>query len=167
MHEGVKDFVAGVVTVSTSRFERYGFIEGIENIPEDDESGRIIAEVFGEKAGFYKLIPDDIQEIRKTVYEFDGDVLVITGGTGLSPSDVTVEALDPIFEKKIEGFGEIFRAESYREIGYNAILSRAIAGIIDGKIIFCLPGSKNAVKLGMKIIKEIAGHVLAHAKGER
>ncbi len=167
MHEGVEDFVAGIVTVSTSRFKKYGILEGVENIPEDDGSGRVIAEVLGSRVIFYRLVPDDVYEIRRAVYEFQGDVLIVTGGTGLTPTDVTVEALEPVFEKRIDGFGEIFRLESYKEIGYSAILSRAVAGVVDGKVVFCLPGSKNAVRLGMRIVEEIAGHIIAHAKGER
>lgn len=167
MHEGVKEFKAGIVTVSTSRFKKYGHINRVDEIPEDDSSGKLILEMMGERAVFYKLVPDDVQEIRRTLYEFSGDVLIITGGTGLNPSDVTVEALEPLFQKRIDGFGEIFRTESMKEIGYGAVLSRAVAGVVDGRVIFALPGSPNAVKLGMKIILDVVGHVLAHAKGER
>jgi len=166
-HESVKVFRAGIVTVSTSRFRKYGHVDGVQNIPDDDTSGKLIADRMGENAVYYRLVPDDVHEIRKAVLDFDGDVLVITGGTGLNPSDVTVEALECIFDKKIEGFGEIFRAESYREIGYNAILSRATAGIVNGKVVFCLPGSEKAVRLGMDIIEKTVKHVLSHAKGER
>ncbi len=166
-HESVEEFRAGIITVSTSRFRKYGYVEGIQNIPDDDRSGKLIASRMGERAAYYKLIPDDVHEIRKAVLDFDGDVLVITGGTGLTPSDVTVEALECIFDKKIEGFGEIFRAESYREIGFNAILSRATAGIVNGRVIFCLPGSVKAVRLGMDIIEKTVRHILSHAKGER
>ncbi len=167
MHEGVKDFKAGIITVSTSRFRKYGHVSGVEKIPEDDGSGRMILKMMGDRAVFYRLVPDDIQEIRKALYEFSGDLLVITGGTGLSPRDVTVEALEPLFQKRIDGFGEIFRAESMGQIGYGAVLSRAVAGVVDGKIVFALPGSPGAVQLGMKIVLDIAGHVLAHVKGER
>ncbi|AIY90361.1 MogA/MoaB family molybdenum cofactor biosynthesis protein [Geoglobus acetivorans] len=166
-HEAVESYTARVITVSTSRFEKYGRIEGVENIPEDDGSGRLIAEVLGERVKSYVLVPDDAAEIRKAVVESEEDVVIITGGTGLNPGDITVEAIEPLFEKRLDGFGEIFRIESYKEIGYSAILSRATAGIIDGKAVFCLPGSKNAVRLGMEIVVSIAKHVISHARGIR
>lgn len=164
MHEVDLDYKVDVVTVSTSRFKKYGKVEGREAV-EDDESGRIIIEAFGDRFNRYHLIPDDIQEIRKTVMGSDGDVIVITGGTGLNPRDVTIEALEDLFTKKIDGFGEIFRMESFKQIGYHAVLSRATAGVIGNKVVFCLPGSKNAVQLGVKIIKETIKHVLSHVRG--
>ena len=103
--------------------------------------------------------------ILKAVLEMEADVVILTGGTGLNPRDVTVEALEGIFDKKIEGFGEVFRYESLKEIGYNAILSRATAGVVNGKVVFALPGSKKAVELGVKIIKDVLKHVVTHAKG--
>ena len=166
-HDVVEDYTVRVVTVSTSRFERYGRVEGIENIPEDDSSGRLIAESFGESVKAYVLVPDDVMEIRKAVIESEEDVVVITGGTGLNPSDVTIEAVEPLYDKKIDGFGEIFRMESFKEVGFNALLSRASAGISGGKAIFCLPGSKNAVRKGVEIILSTVTHILSHARGMR
>ena len=78
---------------------------------------------------------------------------------------MTVEAVEPLFTKKIEGFGEIFRMLSYQEVGYSAILSRATAGLIDSKVVFCIPGSKKAVRLAIEVIKGSVKHILSHAKG--
>lgn len=165
-HEVVEDYSVRIVTVSTSRFEKYGRVEGVEKIPDDDESGKIIAEMLGDRVKNYVLVPDSVSEIRKAVLDSSEDVVVVTGGTGLNPKDVTVEALEPLFDKKIDGFGEIFRLESYKEIGYNALLSRATAGIISNKVVFCLPGSKKAVKKGMEIINSVLKHIISHAKGK-
>ncbi|AKG92545.1 molybdopterin adenylyltransferase [Geoglobus ahangari] len=166
-HDVALEYTVRVVTVSTSRFEKYGRVRGVENIPEDDGSGRLIAESFGERVREYVLVPDDVQEIRRAVIESEEDVVVITGGTGLNPKDVTIEAVEPLFDRKIDGFGEIFRLESYKEVGFNALLSRATAGIVDGRVIFCLPGSKNAVRTGLEIIHSVVTHILSHARGMR
>ncbi len=164
MHEMDVDYKVDIVTVSTSRFKKYGKVEGRQAV-EDDESGRILIETFGDKFNKYYLIPDDIQEIRKTVIGSDADVIVVTGGTGLNPRDVTIEALEDLFTKRIDGFGEVFRMESFKQIGYHVVLSRATAGIIGNRVVFCLPGSKNAVQVGVKIIKEVIKHILTHVKG--
>ena len=166
MHETDVDYKVDVITVSTSRFKKYGRVEGKQAV-EDDESGKILIEAFGDKLNKYYLIPDDIQEIRKTVIGSDADVIITTGGTGLNPRDVTIEALEDLFTKRIDGFGEVFRMESIKQIGYHVVLSRVTAGIIGSKVVFCLPGSKNAVQLGVKIIKEVIKHILTHVKGLR
>lgn len=164
MHEVDFEIAYGVITVSTSRFEKYGFVD---NPPMDDESGKFLVDEF--KAKIYRLIPDDVLEIRRTVLDVlrNVDVVITTGGTGLNPRDVTIEAIKPLIEKEIEGFGEIFRYLSYREIGERAMLTRAFAGISRGKAIFCLPGSLNAVKLGSNLIKSQIKHILTHARGLR
>jgi len=156
-----------IITVSTSRYEKYGFVKGKMNIPEDDRSGKLIREEFVNLVKDYFLIPDDVESIRKTVFGTDCNVIIITGGTGLNPKDVTIEAIRSVFDREIDGFGEIFRLESLKEIGYSAMLSRATAGIIGKKVVFCLPGSERAVKLGVRIIKEVLGHVVTHVSGLR
>jgi len=95
----------------------------------------------------------------------DTDAIITTGGTGLTPRDVTIEAAGLLLEKEIPGFGEIFRRESMDEIGYATMLTRAIAGIIQGRAVFCMPGSPNAVRLGISIIASELGHVVEHARG--
>ncbi|MEM4617029.1 MAG: MogA/MoaB family molybdenum cofactor biosynthesis protein [Archaeoglobaceae archaeon] len=167
MHERDLDYKVAIITVSTSRFNRYGALRGVANIPEDDESGVQIFNAFRDKVVDYLLVSDDIMQIRSAVFDVlkIADVCIITGGTGLNPRDLTIEALENLFDKKIEGFGEIFRMQSFKEVGYSAILSRAAAGIINGKVVFCLPGSKKAVLLGLEIIKASLKHILSHAKG--
>jgi molybdenum cofactor biosynthesis protein B len=93
----------------------------------------------------------------------DVDVVITTGGTGLAPRDVTIEAVQKLLIKEIPGFGELFRFVSYEKIGSSAMLTRASSGIIDNTVIFCLPGSPNAVKLAMEalILPELQ-HVLLH-----
>ncbi|MEM4156483.1 MAG: MogA/MoaB family molybdenum cofactor biosynthesis protein [Archaeoglobaceae archaeon] len=167
MHERELDYKVAIITVSTSRFNKYGSIMGIKNIPEDDESGMAIFEAFKGSVLDYRLVSDDLIQIRSAVFDVlrSADVCIITGGTGLNPKDLTIEALEDLFDKKIDGFGEIFRMQSFKEVGYSAILSRATAGIINGRVVFCLPGSKKAVQLGLEIIKASLKHILSHAKG--
>jgi len=167
VHEKEVDFKVAVVTVSTSRHRAHGNVRGVENVPESDGSGRLIIESFGDRVVEYLLVPDDVIEIQKAVLHSlsKADVCIVSGGTGLNPRDVTVEAVEPLFTKKIEGFGEIFRMLSYYEVGYSAILSRATAGLIDDKVVFCVPGSTKAVKLAVEIIKGSLRHILSHAKG--
>ncbi|MDI3498173.1 MogA/MoaB family molybdenum cofactor biosynthesis protein [Archaeoglobus sp.] len=165
MHEKDVSYEVAVITVSTSRYERHGEVRGVEKIPEDDASGKLLVESFS--ASQYFLVPDDVMRIRRAVLEalVRADVCLITGGTGLNPRDVTIEAVEPLFTKKIEGFGELFRMLSYQEVGYSAILSRATAGLVNDKAVFCLPGSSKAVRLAAEIIKGSLKHILSHAKG--
>ena len=139
-----------VVTVSTSRFQKE---KGGQEFT--DESGDIavnLIEGAGHKVSDRELIPDDLRLIGKHVRGFlksKEDVLLLTGGTGVAKSDVTIEAVRPFFDKELEGFGELFRRLSYDEIGTAAILSRATAGVTKGKILLCLPGSPGAVKTAL------------------
>jgi molybdenum cofactor biosynthesis protein B len=145
-----------VVTVSDTR------------TPETDTSGSLIRDLITE-AGYqvveHGIIRDDAAEIERQV---DGlldndlvDVIVLTGGTGVSRRDVTPEAVAPLLEKDLPGFGEVFRTLSMEEIGSAAIMSRATAGIARKRVVFCIPGSRGAVSLAMsRIILEEAGHIL-------
>ena len=92
----------------------------------------------------------------------NSNCIIVNGGTGLTHDDCTIEAVLPLLDKKIDGFGELFRMISYKEIGSSSMLSRAIAGICDGKVIFCIPGSTAAVTLATKdlIIPEVV-HILS------
>jgi molybdenum cofactor biosynthesis protein B len=98
------------------------------------------------------VIRDDIEQIRAQVRDWiDGktvDAIISTGGTGLTGRDVTVQALEPLFDKKIDGFSVIFHLVSYATVGLSTLQSRATAGLIDGVFVFCLPGSNGAVKDG-------------------
>ena len=95
---------------------------------------------------------DDIDKVRAQVRAWiasgDVDAIVTTGGTGLTGRDITVEALEPLFDKKIDGFSVVFHLVSYASVGLSTLQSRATAGLIDGVLIFCLPGSNGAVKDG-------------------
>lgn len=148
---------AAVITVSSSR------------TPETDESGNAIRNLLqgaGIEVSYYALVPDRVEHIRTAlVLAMDhANCIILTGGTGLTPDDCTIEAVRPFLEKEMEGFGEIFRWRSFQEIGTAAILSRALAGISHGKAVFCLPGSVSAVTLGTGelILPEIR-HILSHA----
>lgn len=151
-----------VIIASTSRFQKYGPVAR----PEDaiDLSGQVILDKI-KAAGYestYCLLPDGIEPIRNAVQISSADAIVICGGTGLTHLDLTLEAVEPLFEKEIPGFGEIFRLKSLDEVGTRAILTRASAGVYRGKPIFCLPGSPNAAKLGMELILAEIGHILKH-----
>ena len=145
-----------VITVSSSR------------TPETDGSGQAIKDLLsgaGIEVTYYALVPDRIEHIRTAlVLAMDhANCIILTGGTGLTPDDCTIEAIRPFLEKEMEGFGEIFRWKSFQEIGTAAMLTRALAGISQGKAIFSLPGSVPAVTLGTRelILPEIR-HILSH-----
>ena len=141
------------VTVSDTRTEA------------DDLSGRALAE---ELASFtvvrHVIVPDEpegILAVIKEVMENDeGDAIVLSGGTGIAPRDRTFEAVEALFDKRLDGFGETFRRLSWEQIGPRAILSRATAGTIGTRIIFSLPGSEKAVRLAAR---ELIVPLLAHA----
>jgi molybdenum cofactor biosynthesis protein B len=151
-----------VIISSTSRFQKCGSVAR----PEDamDLSGQVILDRI-KAVGYdstYSLLPDGIEPIRNAVQSSNADVIVICGGTGLTHQDLTLEAVKPLFEKEIPGFGEIFRLKSLDEVGTRAMLTRASAGVYRGKPIFCLPGSPNAAKLGMDLILAEIEHILKH-----
>jgi molybdenum cofactor biosynthesis protein B len=168
-HEVNINIRVGVVTISTSRWEKFSKVSDAKMLEIDDPSGKLILEELGKEFSItgYKLVPDDEQRIIHAVKDLleRSDVVVTTGGTGICPKDVTIEALEGLVEKKLDGFGEIFRMLSYNEVGAASILSRAFAGVINGKAIFCLPGSQKAVKLGLKLIKPSLRHIISHARG--
>lgn len=105
------------------------------------------------------IVKDDIYQIRATVSHWIANdniqVILITGGTGFSGRDSTPEAIQPLFDKTIDGFGELFRSVSYQEIGSSTIQSRCVGGLANNTLIFCLPGSNNACLTGWNhILKE-------------
>lgn len=128
-----------VLVISDSRTEK------------TDKSGRLLVERL--EAARHKLydkqiVPDDIYKIRAVVATWcaddNVDVVLTTGGTGVTGRDGTPEAIACLFDKEIEGFGEVFRAISFEEIGTSSLQSRAMAGVANGKYLFCLPGSSSA-----------------------
>jgi molybdenum cofactor biosynthesis protein B len=152
-----------IVTCSTSKF-----IQRSRGENADDVSGDIIERMTiraGHRTEGRMLISDSkpmIKKVAKKAFALKHvDALIITGGTGLSPRDVTVESISPIIEKAIPGFGELFRRLSYEKIGSAAMLSRAFAGFARGKAVFCLPGSPDAVETAMeKLILPELGHIV-------
>jgi molybdenum cofactor biosynthesis protein B len=117
---------------------------------------------------FYAILKNEADSIEKKINELLGQeelqVIIASGGTGVSHRDITVETISPILEKKLDGFGELFRFLTYQEIGTASIMSRAIAGVARGKVILCLPGSLGAANLVMdKIILPEIGHLVREA----
>jgi molybdenum cofactor biosynthesis protein B len=158
-----------LISISTSRFAKYGSARSPEDA--EDISGELMVELVkknGHHVLGYELVSDESSDIKKAVLDAlqkEADIIVTTGGTGLTPTDVTVESLVPMFEKQMPGFGELFRYKSIEQIGSAVILTRAAAGIIRDKAIFCLPGSPGAVELALsEIILPEAGHVVKHIR---
>lgn len=141
----------------------------------DDVSGRTLAEMTreaGHRVEAALLVPDEVDAIRGAVRQAlerkEVDVVVLTGGTGFSPRDVTLDAVGPLLERAIEGFGELFRMLSYQQVGSAAMLSRAAAGLIGDRAVFLLPGSPKAVALAMEtLILPETGHLLGQVRRGR
>lgn len=163
-----QSYTIEVATISSSRYREKSDSRSPDDA--DDVSGAIIVDSL-RKSGHvvrYTLLSDDADMIRHWFAKAmgtDADAIVTTGGTGLAPGDVTIEAIRPLLGKEMPGFGEIFRARSVAEIGYAAMLTRAIAGVVRGRAVFCMPGSPNAVRLGIEMITSEIGHVIEHARG--
>jgi molybdenum cofactor biosynthesis protein B len=126
----------------------------------------------GHEVASRKIVRDEASEIERAVRgaaaRADVDLVLTTGGTGIAPRDVTSPTLERIFESGIPGFGELFRWLSFREIGSAAILSRATAGIVSGKVVVGLPGSPKALELAMReIVLAEAGHLVSQTRGPR
>jgi molybdenum cofactor biosynthesis protein B len=136
--------------------------------PETDTGGDTIEEVMrqaGHEVVHRQIVRDEAPQIRSTLTDLlarsDVDAVITTGGTGISARDTTYEVISRMIEKKLDGFGEIFRMLSYEEVGAAAILSRAVAGAVGTKFVACLPGSRNAVRLATEklLVPEIS-HVV-------
>ncbi|MCQ8904471.1 MAG: molybdenum cofactor biosynthesis protein MoaB [Methanothermobacter sp.] len=160
------DITCGVITLSDSKYREF---QETGEIPESDISGRLLVDALSRDYTVleYTVIPDDGKMLMSAIHEMiDEGVSVIftTGGTGIGSRDITVETLREIFEKELDGFGEIFRYLSFKELGAGAILSRATAGVYRGTLIFALPGSPNAVKLGIEIVASEIGHLVKHLR---
>ena len=133
-----------------------------------DTSGRAIAELLeeaGHAVAARSLVPDDPERIRAAVRELlarpDVQVVLTTGGTGISRRDSTYEVVSGLLEKRLDGFGELFRMLSYTEIGAAAMLTRACAGVAEGRLLVAMPGSEAAVRLAMRrlLLPEL-GHLV-------
>ncbi|MDJ0735495.1 MAG: MogA/MoaB family molybdenum cofactor biosynthesis protein [Nostocaceae cyanobacterium] len=145
-----------VITVSDTR------------TPETDKSGQRIQQLLDDanhKVKVYQIVKDEPAQIQTQLellgQNVDINVLIFNGGTGIAPRDTTYDAIEKKLEKILPGFGELFRFLSYQEIGSRAIASRAVAGVYQGKLIFSLPGSSNAVLLAMeKLILPELNHLV-------
>lgn len=137
-----------------------------------DKSGAWIkkqAEKEGHEVVIHQTVTDDIDAIRELTEHIaqqrNPDVIIMSGGTGISPKDVTIEAVKPLFKKELTAFGALFAILSFEEIDCAAILSRATAGIIQDSAIFCIPGSIKACKLACReLIFPELGHILKHTR---
>lgn len=150
----------GLLTISSSR------------TLQDDPTGDALADMV-EDAGMTvetrNLVPDEVAPIRAAVEGMVAteavDLVVTSGGTGLTRDDVTLQAVDPLFTRQIPGFGELFRLLSFDDIGARALLSRASAGLADEVPVFCVPGSEAGAVLGMEeLILPTAEHVVGLAQ---
>ena len=150
-----------ILTVSTTR------------TLETDESGQWMAQRAarqGQTVVAHKVVTDQADAIRQSLLDIiasaSPQAVIVTGGTGITPQDVTIEAIKPLFIKELTAFGVLFTQLSFDEIGSAAMLSRATAGVIGQSLVFCIPGSLNACKLACKkmILPEL-GHLIRHATG--
>lgn len=152
-----------VITLSDTRTE------------ETDTSGRRIKDLLAEQGQpvvSYRILKDEPEQItavvRALLAQPEVDAIITNGGTGIAPRDTTFEAIQGLLEKEISGFGEMFRMLSYEDIGAAAMLTRATAGVANGKVIISLPGSTGAVELGMtKLVLPELGHMMFLLRGER
>jgi molybdenum cofactor biosynthesis protein B len=149
----------GVLTASDSRSTA------------SDTSGDLIAELLaqaGHQVNYRAVLPDDLEALRAAVKDHLAalDGIIITGGTGIGPRDVTIEAVRPLLDQELDGFGELFRMLSFQEIGSAAIMSRALAGIAGRRLLVALPGSPAGCRLAMErlLIPEL-GHIAGLLKG--
>lgn len=156
-----------VITVSTSRFRRLH-----EEGRAEDPSGDLITGLLhgaGHAVTLRRIVPDDrglIEEAVRAASEgSDIDAIITCGGTGVSPTDVTIETITPLLDRELPGFGELLRRISFDRIGSPALLTRATAGIIGGTPIFCVPGSPQAVETALKdlVVPEV-GHIIRHVR---
>jgi molybdenum cofactor biosynthesis protein B len=158
-NQAPRSVALGIITVSSTR--------ALEN----DTSGQWIreqAEKEGHTVVFHRVIPDDAEKIATTlkdgILKYNPSVVLMTGGTGITKKDVTIEAVSPLFTKELSAFGPLFAKLSLDEIDSAAIMSRATAGVIGNTVVFCMPGSLNACKLACsRLIFPELGHLVKHA----
>ncbi len=158
----------GVYICSTSR---YKLIEQGEKTISDIGGDTIVDLLTkaSQNVLFKRIIADDktliSQSVQQALKTSDLDVVIFSGGTGITPTDVTIEAVSPFFEKTLPGFGEFFRRISFERVGSAAVLSRAVAGVAKGKVLFCIPGSPDAVRVAVEmLILPESPHIVKHAR---
>jgi len=158
--ERSRSLACAILTVSDTR------------TPDTDASGARIRELLeadGHRVTAYAILPDEPEIVRPRLVELVADaveVAIVNGGTGLAPRDTTYEAVVGMLDKRLDGFGELFRSLSFAEIGPAAMLSRAVAGVAGRTIIASLPGSTSAVDLAMrKLLLPVIGHAVQLLRG--
>lgn len=154
--ESLRQVGCAVITVSDTRNE------------QTDKSGQLIKQLLeenGHRIVYYRIVKDSPLQIKgelATLGETSAcQAIIFNGGTGIAPRDTTYDTLARMLEKRLDGFGELFRYLSYQEIGSGAIMSRAVAGVYRGRIVISVPGSPEAVRLAMeKLILPELGHLV-------
>jgi len=158
----------GVFICSTSRYKLMQ--QGEKEI--SDIGGDTLVDLLrnaGHHVLFKKIVADDKTIISESVKQAlnmpELDVAIFSGGTGITPTDITIETVSPFFEKTLPGFGEFFRRISFDRVGSAAVLSRAVAGVAKGKALFCIPGSPDAVRVAVEmLILPESPHIVKHAR---
>ena len=156
-----------VFTCSTSRYQAMQQGEPITDATGD--TIETLLEAAGHTVLFRRVVSDDkvmIEHAVKSVLDNAGvDAAIFCGGTGITHTDVTIETVSPFLEKILPGFGEFFRRLSYDNMGSGAITSRATAGVANGKVLFCIPGSPDAARVAVELlISPETGHIVKHAR---
>jgi molybdenum cofactor biosynthesis protein B len=162
-----KQLAFAVFVCSTSRYQETQRGDKIDDV-SGDTIGALLRNA-GHRVMSRKVIADDKSMIEEAVHSVlssaELDAAVFCGGTGIAPKDVTIETVQPFLEKMLPGFGEIFRRLSYDGMGSAAVMSRALAGVAKGKVLFCIPGSPDAVRVSVEmLILPEASHIVRHAR---
>ncbi len=141
---------------------------------ETDRGGLLIEQLLeaaGHEVASRQIVRDEIEAIRSVatdIIDSDAEVVILTGGSGIGPHDVTPEVIRPMLTRELPGFGEVFRVLSFEQVGAATMLSRAFAGVVGRTLVFVLPGSTNAVQLAMeKLIVPEIGHLVREVRPER
>ena len=166
--KAAKILTFAVYICSTSRYNM--ILQGEKDV--GDLGGDTAVELLknaGQNVLFKKIVADNKAQIAAELQQAlnipELDVVIFSGGTGITPTDVTIETVSPFFEKTLPGFGEFFRRISFEKVGSAAVLSRAVAGVTKGKAVFCIPGSPDAVRTAVEmLILPEAPHIVKHAR---
>ncbi len=162
---GLKKVSAAVITISTSKYQAK--TSGRRFTDETGDTAKKELARAGITVSRRELISDEVPMITDEMEKFLAgreDVLVLVGGTGVSPRDVTVETVRPFLEKELQGLGELLRNASFRKVGAAAMLTRATAGVVKGKLVLCLPGSPDATKTALRMFGKEIPHTLFVAR---
>jgi molybdenum cofactor biosynthesis protein B len=156
-----------VFICSTSRYQ--AIQQGEDTTDASGDTIEKLLKAGGHTVLFRRVVSDDktmIEHAVKSVLDNPAvDAAIFCGGTGITHKDITIETVSPFFEKTLPGFGEFFRRISFDQMGGAAITSRATAGVINGKVLFCIPGSPNAAQVTVEsLISPEAGHIVKHAR---